>query len=98
MYERCLAELRKHPERYQPYVNSHNKVIKVHRRAKTDKRGITKKSRPGHLKSSSGHTSIQLVEGKGSSLRRVEHRVVLWSGSSQASHGKSNRTKKVKSK
>lgn len=96
MYDRCLAELRKHPERYQPYVNPHNKAIKVPRRTKTDKHGMTKKNHPGHMKSSSGHTSIQLVDSQGSSLRRVEHRVVLWSGSSQAhdaSIQKSNKTK-----
>jgi len=97
MYDRCLAELRKHPERYQPYVNPHNKIIKVPRRAKAMKHGKTLKSHSGHKKSHSVHPSVQVVEGRGSSLRRVEHRVVLWSGSSQASHKKSTKTKKVKS-
>lgn len=96
MYDRCLAELRKHPERYQPYVNPHNKIIKVPRRAKAGKHGMTQKSHSGHKKSHSVHPSVQLVEGRGSSLRRIEHRVVLWSGSSRASRGKSNKTKKVK--
>lgn len=103
MYDRCLAELRKHPERYQPYVNPHNKVIKVPRRVKLVKRGRTLKSqhvksRSRHLKSISRQPSTQLVDGQGSSLRRVEHRVVLWSGSSQALIEPSRKTKSDKNK
>ena len=89
MYERCLGELRKTPERYQPYVNPHNKVIKVPRRIRGQK---TRKSRPGHVKSRPGHP-VHVVEGQGSSIRRVEHRVVLWSGSSQAHNESIRKTK-----
>jgi hypothetical protein len=94
MYERCLAELRKHPERYQPYVNPHNKIIKVLRRIQMHK---TRKSMSGHVKSRSRHP-VQIVEGQGSSIRRVEHRVVLWSGSSQAHQESIRKTKSTNTK
>jgi hypothetical protein len=94
MYEKCLAELKRHPDRYLPYSHPYSKnYIKVAKR-KTYKSfrpySMSTRTRRTHKKSRKSKSStISYVEGQGSSVRRVEHRIVLWSaadggGSSQA--------------
>ncbi len=94
MYEKCLAELKRHPDRYLPYSHPYSKnYVKVAKR-KTHKSfrpySMSTGMRRTHKKSKkSKSSSTTKVDGQGSSVRRVEHRIVLWSaedggGSSQA--------------